>query len=39
MSTLTDELPGGDAPVAVVGGAWAHANAGMENKAANVSSR
>jgi hypothetical protein len=39
MSTLTDDLLGGDALVAVVGGAWAHASAGMESKAAIIISR
>jgi hypothetical protein len=39
ISTLTDDLLGGNAPVAVVGGAWAQANAGMESKAAIIISR
>jgi hypothetical protein len=38
MSTLTDDLPGGDALGVVVVGAWAHANAGIESKIAIVAS-
>jgi hypothetical protein len=36
MSTLTADLPVGDTPVAVVGGAWAHANDGTESEAAII---
>jgi hypothetical protein len=39
ISTLTEDLLGGEALVAVAGGAWAHANAGRESKAAIVASR